>query len=181
MQHYYNFTVSANQISYNPYWYVKLNLPLNFFLVICFLALGVIYYYLNDSKNGIVIAILVSIFFSLSYIYRLKIKHSTTFLFDKTENKFYKITPFEKKEITTLDAILNITTKSKMDSFCYILTIKTGSTTKNNKLTNQIRNENQNNPEVRFLEMEIIPQLELFLNFKKEILIAADSKHNSNI
>ncbi|SFD11142.1 hypothetical protein [Flavobacterium phragmitis] len=181
MPHYYNFTASANHISYDPYWYVKLNLPLNSFLVICFLTLGLIYFYAYDSKNGIMIAILVSIIFLLNCIYRLKIKHRTTFLFDKIDNKFYKITPFGKKEIAALNTILNITTKSGAHTYCYILTSKTGSSIKRYYLTNNIRNENQNNPEVRFLEMEIIPQLELFLNLDKELLIALDSKDISSI
>lgn len=181
MPNYYNFTVSTNHISYDPFWYVKLNLLSNSILIICFLTFGLIYFYVYESKNGIVVALFVSIIFLVSSIYRLKIKHKTTFLFDKIDNKFYKITPLGKKEIAALNTIFNITTKSKSRTFCYVLTSKTDSTITRNYLTDNIKNENQNNPEVRFLEMEIMPQLELFLNLNKEILIATDSKYGSSI
>ncbi|MEZ0182510.1 hypothetical protein AB9T89_09705 [Flavobacterium oncorhynchi] len=183
MQHYYNFTVSENQISYDPYWYDNSNLLLHSFLGIIILIPAIITSYLDTLKCGLIFSILIiAAMFILSTavfirgIYIWKIKNKTTFIFDKNNGAFYKITPFSKKKIIALSDILSIVTKSDSRNFNYILKVQNKASAKNIYLTSDIKNENQNNPEIRFLEMEIIPQLESFLNLKKEGFTVFDSE-----
>lgn len=176
MQHYYNFKVSKNQISFEPYWHHKSYLLLNFILGIIVLVIGITITYLINLKGGLIFSILISTAIFLNSIYRGTIQNKTILLFDKTENAFYKITPLAKKKISVLNSILGITTKSGSFHFNYILILKNKTSIKKIHLTDDIKIENQNNPEVRFLEMEIIPQLESFLNLKKEALIIFDSE-----
>lgn len=176
MQYYYNFTVSKNQISFDPYWYRKSNLLQNFILGVIILALGVSSSHLIELRGGLFISFLITTFIFLNGIYRWKIKNKTTLLFDKTDGALYRITPLEKKKIIAFNSILSITTKSRSLHFNYILTVKNKTLIKNIYLTDDIKVENQNNPEVRFLEMEIIPQLESFLNLKKEGFTVVDSE-----
>lgn len=176
MQHYYNFTVSKKQISFDPYWYDNSSMLLHSFLGITLLTLGIIVSHLNDLKSVMVLSIIISTALFFRGIYEWKIKNKTTFIFDKNDDAFYKITPLSKKKITALSDILNIKTKSGSRNFYYILTLQNKASFKNIPLTNTIKNDNQNNPEVRFLEMEIIPQLESFLNLKKEGFTVFDSE-----
>ncbi|MCP2028817.1 hypothetical protein L1276_003988 [Flavobacterium sp. HSC-32F16] len=181
MQHYYNFTASENQISFDPYWYDKSNLFLNFFLGIIILVLGIAASHINDFKIGFLLSILVSAILFLNGIYRWKIKNKTIFLFDKTDDAFYKITPLGKKKIINLSNITGIISKSGSWNFNYILTAQNKTSIKKLYLTNDIKNENQSNPEIRFLEMEIIPKLESFFNLNNEAIIVFDTENCSPI
>lgn len=181
MQDYYNFTKSANQISFDPYWHDKSNFVLKSFLGILILALGAVASNLQNLKSGIVLSILISLGLLIHGIYILKVRNKTTFVFDKIENAFFKITPFGKRKITSLDNIIDIITKSGSSNFSYILTVQNNNSIKKIYLTATIKNESQSNPEVRYLEMQIIPQLESFLNLNKEVLILFDPENCSPI
>ncbi len=180
MQNYYNFTVSANQISYNPYWYQKSNIILKCISGILVLTSGSVLSHLSDFKIGFVFSVLLSATLVLNGIYKFKIKSKTTFIFDKTDNAFYKITRLGKKKITSLNNVSDIISKSSAMNYHYILMYTKNNRFKKIKLTSNIKNDNQTNPEVRFLEMEIIPQLESFLNLNSKVIVF-DSKYCSSI
>lgn len=179
MLHYYNFTVSENQISFDPYWHNKSNFLIDFILGIIVLIPGISVFHINNFKIGLILSLILSAMMFLNGIYKWRIKDKTTFLFDKTDNAFYNIDPLGKRKIIELSNLLEIITKSGSRNFNYILIGKKNNVVKRIYLTNNIKNESQTNPEVRFLEMEIIPQLESFLNLKKEALITFDSEASS--
>ncbi|MDR6763895.1 hypothetical protein J2Y38_004119 [Flavobacterium sp. 2755] len=180
MQNYYNFTVSASQISYNPYWYVKSNIILKCISGILVLASGFVLSHLSDFNIGFIISILISAVLIFNGIYKFMIKNKTTFIFDKTDNALYKITLWGNKKVTSLNNVIDIISKSRAMSYHYVLTSKDSTKIKKIKLTASIKNENKSNPEVRFLEMEIIPQLESFLNLNSKVIVF-DSKYCSTI
>lgn len=181
MQDYYNFTVSEGQISFDPYWYDKSNLFLNLILGTIILAAGIFTSHLDNHKSVLILSILLSAAIFLNGIYRWKIKNKTTFVFDRTNNALYKITFLGKKKITALSSITGITSKSGLWYFNYILIAENKTSTQKIYLTNDIKNENQSNPEIRFLEMEIIPKIEYFLNLNKEAVIVFNTKNCSSI
>ncbi|MFD2941316.1 hypothetical protein [Flavobacterium notoginsengisoli] len=178
MQHYYNFTASETQISYDPYWYEQSNIILNATIGIFILVLG---FSFSDFKEGIFISLILSVSIIFNTYYISNIKNKTRFIFDKTEDAFYKTTPFGKKKIIKLSNATDISTKSGSNSFTYILHFKKNTIIRTIRLTASIKNKNQSNPEVRFLEMEIIPQLESFLNLNKKKLLFFDSETCSSI
>lgn len=180
MQNYYNFTVSASQMSYSPYWYVKSNIILKCISGILVLASGFVLSHLSDFKIGFIISILISAVLIFNGIYKFMIKNKTTFIFDKTENALYKITLWGKKKVASLNNVIDIVSKSRSMSYHYVLTSKDNTKIKKIKLTASIKNENKSNPEVRFLEMEIIPQLESFLNLNSKVIVF-DAKYCSTI
>ncbi|WP_291143095.1 hypothetical protein [Flavobacterium sp. UBA7680] len=180
MQNYYNFTVSDNQMSYNPYWYVKSNIILKCISGILVLVSGSVLSHLSDFKIGFIFSILISAVLIFNGIYKFVIKNKTTFIFDKTENALYKITLWGKKKMISLNNVIDIVSKSGSMSYHYVLTSKENKKIKKIKLTSSIKNENKSNPEVRFLEMEIIPQLESFLNLNSKVIFF-ESKYCSTI
>ena len=121
--------------------------------------------------------IFVIIFLLISNsLYLFLIRNKTTIKFDKKIDSFYKITPIAKKKICNLSSILAISSKSKSNSFYYQLTIKNGKSNRYLRFTSVIKSGHGNNPEIRFLQMEIIPQLELFLNTNKNKTITKSNK-----
>lgn len=178
MQQYYNFMVSSTEISYDPYWYERPNIILNTVIVTLILVFG---FWISPFKGAIYISVILSSLIFINTYYLSKIKNRTRFIFDKTEDVFYKSTPFGKKKIIKLGCVWDISTKSGSNSFSYILHSKKNSNIKKIPLTANIKNKNQNNPEVRFLEMEIIPQLESFLNLDKKTLLFFNSENCSPI
>ncbi len=181
MQDYYNFTKSAEQISFDPYWYGKSNFLLKSFLGISVLALGIAASILYNLQGGVILSIFTNAVIIIHTIYIVQIKNKTTFIFDKIDNAFFEVTPFGKRKIASLDQIINIITKSGSNNFNYILTLKNKNAVKKIYLTASIKDENQNNPEIRFFELQIIPQLESFLNLSREVLIFLDSEDCSSI
>ena len=142
---------------------------------------GIFASHINNFKSGLIFSIIISLFTIINGIYKWKVKDKTTFLFDKTDDAFYKIDPLGKRKIIELSSLLEIVTKSGSLNFNYILIGKKKNLTKRIYLTNNIKNENQTNPEIRFLEMELIPKLESFLDLKKEAKIIFDSEECSPI
>ncbi|MCD9577270.1 hypothetical protein [Flavobacterium soyae] len=181
MQNYYNFTVSASQISYNPYWYEKSNIILKSVLGILVLTAGFALSHLHNFKIGFILSILISAVLVFNGIYKFRIKNKTTFIFDKTDGAFYKITQLGKKKIISLNNVSDIISKSRSMNYHYSLLSVDNTRIKKIKLTADIKNENRTNPEVRFLEMEIIPQLESFLNLDNKTAIVFDDKYCSSI
>lgn len=174
MQQYYNFTVSDTEISYDPYWYERPNIILNVSIGTFILVLG---FLILSFKEAIYISVILISLLFINIYYFSKIKNRTRFVFNKTEDMFYKTTPFGKKKMIRLSAISDISTKSKLKSFYYILYSKNNDVIKKIRLTANIKNKNQNNPEVRFLEMEIIPKLESFLDLDKKTLLFFNSEY----
>lgn len=181
MQTYYNFTISQNEISFDPYWYNNANIIRNSIFVILLLALGTVLLLYNNSPLGLSFSILVSLFLLAKSLYTRLIRNKTTYLFDKRTDAFYKITPFGKGKISTLSSILDVTSKSSSNSFSFQLIVKGNTSPKSIPLTSIIKSASLDNPEVRFLQMEIIPQLELFLTTKRNTIHFFDSENCSSI
>ena len=167
MTEYYNFKVSEFEISYDPYWYDKSNILLYSFLAILILVLGITISALAIFKPAIFIAVPLSCFLVGSSTYRLLVKNKTQHVFDKKNDALYAITPLGKRKLITLSTIIDLIPISGNSNYRYVLTkIKKGRT-KNIPITTLIIDKDQNNPEVRFLEMEIIPQITAFLNIDR--------------
>ncbi|MDP5200899.1 hypothetical protein [Flavobacterium sp. DG2-3] len=167
IQTYYNFTISENEISFDPYWYSKSNSIINSILGILVLAIGILLLEFTNSTIGLYTAFVIIFLLISNSLYLFLIRNKTTIKFDKKIDSFYKITPIAKKKICNLSSILAISSKSKSNSFYYQLTIKNGKSNRYLRFTSVIKSGHGNNPEIRFLQMEIIPQLELFLNTNK--------------
>jgi MFS superfamily sulfate permease-like transporter len=164
MTEYYNFKVSEFEISYEPYWYDKSNILLYSFLGIIILALGIIISVTTIFKAGIFIAVPLSCILFCNSTYRLLVKNKTQLIFDKQNDALYAITPLGKRKLVSLSTIINLTAISGSTTYCYVITkIKKGRI-KNIPITTLIIDKDQNNPEIRFLEIEMIPQITAFLN-----------------
>ncbi|WPO76876.1 hypothetical protein [Flavobacterium sp. KACC 22761] len=164
---YYNTQILENEISYQPYWYEKSNFIIDLVLAVSIIIIGGIVSNTTTFKNGLIIALLVSTYFFLTGFYKLLIQNKTTLIFDKTNDALYKITPLRKTKIGSLSKAIDITSKAGSAYYSYFLNIKIKNKTKKIRLTTKIKNKKQNNPEVRFLEIRLIPELELFLNLNK--------------
>ena len=164
MTEYYNFKVSESEISYDPYWYDKSNILLYFFLAIIILALGITMSVATIFKPGIFIALPLSCILFVKSTYRLFIKNKTQLIFDKQNDALYAVNPLGKRKLATLSTILQLIAISGNTNYCYILTKIKNGRTKNIPITTSIIDKNQSNPEVRFLEMEMIPKITAFLN-----------------
>jgi hypothetical protein len=169
MDEYYNFKVSEHEISFEPYWYHKSNILIHFSLGIIILGAAVILFTTGIFKKGLLIGVFVSALLFLNGLYRSRIKNKTTLIFDKKDDALYKITPTGKKKLLALHKIYCITAISENRYYYYTVIHKKKSSVKRIPITPFIQSKNQSNPEIRFLEMEIIPQIELFLNFGRTI------------
>ena len=127
-------------------------------------------------KTKLFLSILTSFFLIANSLYRLLIRNKTTLIFDKISSSFYKITPIGKKDITALNTIRNVISKSRSHSFGYFLAVKTRKSEKIIAISSSIKSSNQYNPEVRFFQMEIIPQIESFLEIDKNTMMLFDSE-----
>lgn len=179
MQHYYNFTISENEMSYEPYWYKKSNIMVSSMLGIT--ILGIISLEQNHLSITLPIAFVLLFSLIINCVYSSLILNKTTFLFDKNNDALYRITPLGKKKITSLSEILNVFSKSRSNSFHYILTAKEQKTIKIIQLTQRIKYSDIDNPEVRYLQMVIFPHLELFLDLNNENTIVFNSEDYSLI
>jgi hypothetical protein len=168
MQEYYNFKVTDLEISYEPYWYHKSNIMLRIILGLIIIITGLLLSHFNICKEALLIGSFFSFIPIIIGLYTFYITSKTTLIFNKTDNSLYKITPLGKKKIGILNKTEKIITKSKRNSFQYILINKKNKSLKQIPVTARIKNKNQNSPEVRFLEMEIIPVLKMFLELNSE-------------
>ncbi|MBE8725835.1 hypothetical protein [Flavobacterium hungaricum] len=181
MENYYNFKISENEISYDPYWYENSNLLISFTIGIIIIAGGIILLEQNHLQIVLPIASAILFFVILSSLYHLLIRSKTTLVFDKNKGILFKITPLGKKKITLLNNVMDVVSKSSSNSFNYILTVQKRNSVVAIKLTPRIRYKEQDNPEVRFLQMEILPQLELFLGLNKKITAVFDSEETTSL
>ncbi len=168
IQTYYNFTISENEISFDPYWYSKSNGVVNSILGILALVSGFLVLEFTNSRMGLFAALITCFILLSNTLYLLLIRNKTSLKFDKSRDSFYKITPISKKKICKLSFIFAIDSKSKSDTFYYQLTAQKRNSVKNFRFTAVIKSTDGDNPEIRFLQMEIIPQLELFLKINKK-------------
>ncbi|MFD1604190.1 hypothetical protein ACFSJW_08195 [Flavobacterium artemisiae] len=173
---YYNFTATGNKISYDPYWYAQSYIFASSVLGIMILTVGIILIIYNNHLMGLFFSVLTSVLLVANSLYRLLIRNKTTLIFDKKNNSFYKITPLGKKDITALNSVQNVISKSRSHSFGYFLTVKTRKSEKIIAISSSIKSSNQDNPEVRFFQMEIIPQIESFLQIDKNTMMLFDSE-----
>lgn len=181
LKNYYNFTATESEISYDPYWYAQSYIIASSVLAIIILTGGIILMIYNDHLIGLLLAIFTSISLVLNSLYRLLIRNKTTLVFDKKSNSFYKITPFGRKNITALSTIQNVISKCSSHSFRYLLTVKSPKSIKTIAISSSIKSSNLDNPEIRFFQMEIIPQIESFLHIDKNTLLLFDSEECASI
>jgi hypothetical protein len=178
---YYNFKATENKISYDPYWYAQSYILTSSVLAIIILTVGIILMIYNNHLMGLFLSVLTSFFLIANSLYRLLIRNKTTLIFDKKSNSFYTITPLGTKNITALNTVQNVISKSRPHSFGYFLAVKNRKFEKKIAISSSIKSSNQDNPEVRFLEMEIIPQIESLLNLDRKVLIFFDPESCSSI
>lgn len=167
MNEYYNFEISEHEISYEPYWYDKSKIVLFFILGTVVLIVASILYQLNIFEESLLIGSFLSIILFGTGIYRWFIKNKTILVFNKIENNLYQINPLRKKRLIELHNAQSITTVSKHFNYYYTLSKKNSS--KKIVISPAISHKKKNNPEIRFLEMEIIPKIESFLQLQKDI------------
>jgi len=163
MTEYYNFKVSEFEISYDPYWYEKSNILLYFLLAIIILALGITMP-AAVFKPGVFIALPLSCILFVKSTYRVLVKNKTRLIFDKQNDALYAVNPLGKRKLLALSTIIELISISENTNYCYVLTKIKNGRIKNIPITTSIIDKNQNNPEVRFLEMEMIPIITAFLN-----------------
>ena len=168
IQNYYNFKVTDLEISYEPYCYHKPNIILRFILGVVIVITSFLLSHFNICKEALHIGFLIACLLFITGLYAFYITNKTTLFFTKTDDALYKSTPLGKKKIGVLHNSENIITKSKRTSFKYVLLSKKKKSAKEIPVTAPIQNKKQNSPEVRFLEMEIIPLLKTFLELNTE-------------
>lgn len=169
MNEYYNFTASEFEISYSPYYYEKRESIISSVAGAVILITAIILLISKTSKIGFLAGTLIGIAVLVNGLYRHKILNRTILSFDKTTNALYSITPLGKKIIQSLDCISNIIISQKHSNYRYSIVYTKRKRSKNFEITSIITTGSQSNPEVRFLEMEIIPKLQLFLNLNTDI------------
>ena len=164
MTEYYNFKVSEFEISYEPYWYDKSNILLHFFLGIIILMVGITISVEAIFRPGVFLAVPLSCILCCNSTYKLLVKNKTQLIFDKQNDVLYALTPLSKRKLTALSNINDLIAISGSNTYCYVVTNRKKGRIKKIPITTLLIDKNQSNPEVRFLEMEMIPRIAAFLN-----------------
>nr|WP_294779657.1 hypothetical protein [uncultured Flavobacterium sp.] len=164
MSNFYNFKKSEQKISYEPYLYNKSN-TYGYFIFGAIIAIAdIVLHILNLFSMGL--GLFVGAFSISLGIYKLFITDKTLLIFDKSDDSLIKVTPLGRKKLIDLSNIYSIITVSENMCYTYELTNKRNASKKSIPISNFVTRKNQDQQNIMFLETEIIPSLELFLNLK---------------
>jgi hypothetical protein len=163
MSNYFNFKKTEHSISFEPYLYDSLNGKGPLFIGIAVLITGIVVSVFSIWKDGIYLGMFFSSVLFIVGLYRLLIQNKTVLEFDKLTDSLYKTNPLGKKKKIALSNIYDIITVSEYSSYTYDITFKDKPSAKSIEITACISESMLTNPEIVFLESELLPMLFSFL------------------
>jgi hypothetical protein len=166
MSNYFNYKKTEHSISYEPYLYDSLNGKGPLFIGFACLVIGIIVSSFSIWKDGIYLGLFFGSIFILTGLYRLLILHKTVLEFNTLTDGLYKTTPLGEKKLIALSNIYDIITASEYSSYTYDVTFKDKPGAKSIEITACIGESSLSNPEIVFLQNEIIPSLIHFLQLE---------------
>lgn len=165
---YYNATISANKIAYQPFMYDQADCNKNIVVGLLVSIIGIALTVTNIFSDGYILGLLPGLLLMANGFYRMMITNKAPLVFDKATDTVYLQNNWGQKNLINISNIYSIQINEQHGSYGYELTNKTKAAAKGISISAFFTKKSHHKQEVIYFEAVLLPSIRAFLNLDAE-------------
>lgn len=167
---FYNATISANKITYQPFMYDQSDCYNNIVAGAAISIIGIALTVTNIFSDGYILGLLPGLLLMANGLYRMLITNKATLVFDKATDTVYLQKNKRQKKLISISNIYGIQTNEQNRSYGYELANRINAAAKGISISSFFTIKSLCKQEVIYFETELLPSIRTFLNVDAELI-----------
>lgn len=168
---FYNATISANKITYQPFMYDQADCYNNIVAGAAISIIGIALTVTNIFSDGYILGLLPGLLLMTNGFYRMMITNKVTLVFDKAADIVYLKSNRGQKKLISISNIYGIQTNEQNSSYGYELANRINAAAKGISISSFFTKKSRCKQEAIYFETDLLPSIRTFLNTDSETTI----------
>ena len=161
---YYNATISANKIAYQPFMYDQADCNKNIVVGLLVSIIGIALTVTNIFSDGYILGLLPGLLLMANGFYRIMLTNKAILVFDKATDTVYLQSNKRQKKLISISNIYSIQTNQQNGSYGYQLANKANAAAKGIAISSFFTKKSQGYKEGIYFESVLLPFIKSFIN-----------------